>query len=87
MSVAVWHNFPGDTSRKVPALMRARGIQPTIIDDLRSQPRAATIKRRLEDLGRRPRDLLGRRGTSFGQRGLGAAEPPSRPPERVVELR
>jgi arsenate reductase (glutaredoxin) len=73
MTVVVWHNPQCSTSRKVLALIRARGIKPTIVDYQKTPPSAATIEAVLKELKLRPRDLLRRRGTPYMQLALGEA--------------
>lgn len=43
MSVTIWHNPKCGTSRNTLALIRATGVEPTIIDYLKDTPDAATL--------------------------------------------
>jgi arsenate reductase (glutaredoxin) len=70
MSVVIWHNPRCATSRKVLDLIRAEGIEPRIVDYVRSPPSAAQIKTALKEMQMKPRELLRRRGTPFDELGL-----------------
>jgi arsenate reductase (glutaredoxin) len=70
MSVVIWHNPKCATSRKVLELIRAKGIEPRIVDYVKSPPSAAQIKSALRAMRMKPRDLLRRRGTPFDELGL-----------------
>jgi arsenate reductase len=70
MSVTIWHNPKCGTSRKVLAMIRAKGIEPTIVDYLKQPPSVAAIKSVLKEMGAKPRDLLRRRGTPYDALGL-----------------
>ena len=64
-AVTIWHNPRCATSRKVLGMIRARGIEPTIIDYVKSPPSKAEIAAALKAMGMRARDLLRRRGTPY----------------------
>jgi arsenate reductase len=70
MSVVIWHNPKCATSRKVLELIRAKGVEPEIVDYVRSPPSAAQIKSALKEMRMKPRELLRRRGTPFDELGL-----------------
>src|ERR1019366_1772462 len=70
MSVVIWHNSKCATSRKVLELIRAEGIEPRIVDYVKSPPSAAQIKTALKEMRMKPRELLRRRGTPFDELGL-----------------
>lgn len=70
MSVTIWHNPKCSTSRKVLETIRARGIEPTIVDYVKTPPSAAEIKAALKAMGMRPRELLRRKGTPYDDLGL-----------------
>jgi arsenate reductase len=70
MSVTIWHNPKCGTSRKVLAMIRAKGIEPTIVDYLKQPPSVAAIKSVLKEMGAKPRDLLRRRGPPYDVLGL-----------------
>jgi arsenate reductase len=70
MSVVIWHNPKCATSRKVLELIRAKGIEPRIVDYVKSPPSAAQIRAVLKEMRIKPRALLRRRGTPFDALGL-----------------
>ena len=68
--VTIWHNPKCGTSRKVLDMIRAKGIEPAIVDYVRTAPSVADIKAVLKEMGGTPRDLLRRRGTPYDELGL-----------------
>ena len=70
MSVVIWHNPKCATSRKVLEMIRAKGIEPRIVEYIDAPPSSADIKSALADMGIGPRDLLRRRGTPYDELGL-----------------
>jgi arsenate reductase len=70
MVVTIWHNPKCATSRKVLASIRAKGIEPTVVEYLKEPPSAAEIRAVLKEMGIRPRELLRRRGTLYDELGL-----------------
>jgi arsenate reductase (glutaredoxin) len=81
MSVVIWHNPKCATSRKVLQMIRAKSIEPRIIDYVKTPPSAAEIKAVLKDMRLKPRELLRRRGTPFDELGL---EDPSRSDAELI---
>jgi arsenate reductase len=71
MAVTIWHNPKCATSRKVLALIRAKGIAPGVVEYLKQPPSAADIRAVLRETGMRPRELLRRRGTPYDELKLG----------------
>jgi arsenate reductase len=71
VTVTIWHNPKCGTSRKVLEIIRARGIEPDIIDYVKEPPSVAALKAALKAMGLKPRDLLRRRGTPYDELGLG----------------
>jgi arsenate reductase (glutaredoxin) len=69
-AVTIWHNPKCATSRKVLGMIRARGIEPTIVDYLKAPPTKAQIKAVLKAMGMSARNLLRRRGTPYDELGL-----------------
>ncbi len=72
--VTIWHNPKCSTSRKVLEMIRAKGIEPTIVEYVKSPPSVADIKAVLKETGLKPRDLLRRRGTPYDELGLDDAK-------------
>ena len=73
MSVVVWHNPKCATSRKVVDMIRRRGVEPVLVDYVKTPPSRAEIKAALKAMGLRPRDLIRRRGTPYEALGLDEA--------------
>ena len=71
MTVTIWHHPKCATSRKVLEAIRKKGIEPRIIDYVKTPPSATEIKSALKDMGMKPRDLLRKRGTPYDALGLG----------------
>jgi len=71
-SVTIYHNPACGTSRNVLALIRNAGIEPTIIEYLKTPPDRATLKSLIERMGIRPRQLLREKGTPYAELGLGS---------------
>ena len=65
MTVTIYHNPACGTSRNVLATIRAKGIEPQIIEYLKTPPDRATLKSLLTRMGMKPRELLRKRGTPF----------------------
>ncbi len=70
--VTIYHNPSCGTSRNALALIRNAGIDPTVIEYLKSPPDRATLESLIQRLGIRPRDLLRQKGTPYDELGLGA---------------
>jgi arsenate reductase len=58
MAVTIYHNPRCTKSRETLALLEKRGIQPRIIEYLKTPPNVATLKTLLQQLGLAPRALL-----------------------------
>ena len=71
-TVTIYHNPACGTSRNTLALIRAAGIEPTIIEYLETPPDRATLVGLLRRMGMRPRELLREKGTPYAELGLGA---------------
>jgi len=69
-SVTIYHNPACGTSRNVLALIRNAGIEPTIIEYLKTPPDRATLESLIERMGIRPRQLLREKGTPYAELGL-----------------
>jgi arsenate reductase len=70
MGTVIWHNPKCSTSRKVLEMIRAKGVEPTVIDYQQTPPSAAEIKAALKAMGMKPRDLLRRKNTPYDELGL-----------------
>jgi arsenate reductase len=84
MAVTIWHNPKCATSRKVLGLIRAKGIEPKVVEYLENPPSAAEIKVALKEMGIGPRALLRRRGTPYDD--LGLDKPKWTDPELIAAM-
>ena len=58
MTVTIYHNPSCNTSRKTLALLEKKGVQPRVIEYLKTPPSATELKQLLAKLGLGPRELL-----------------------------
>ena len=73
MDVTVYHNPACGTSRNTLAMIRNAGIEPHIIEYLKTPPSRALLVTLIARAGIAPRDLLREKGTPFAELGLGDA--------------
>jgi arsenate reductase len=71
-SVTIYHNPACGTSRNTLGLIREAGIEPTVIEYLKTPPDRATLVDLLKRMGIRPRELLREKGTPYAELGLAA---------------
>jgi arsenate reductase len=67
LSVTISHNPDCGTSRNTLALIRNAGIEPTIIEYLKTPPSPETLVKLLQQMGMTPRQLLREKGTPFAE--------------------
>jgi arsenate reductase (glutaredoxin) len=72
ISVTIYHNPACGTSRNTLGLIRNAGVEPTVIEYLKTPPDRATLVELLKQLGIRPRQLLREKGTRYGELDLGS---------------
>src|SRR5215470_15593298 len=68
--VTIYHNPECGTSRNTLALIRNAGMEPTIVEYLKTPPDRATLVDLLERMGMRPRELLREKGAPYAELGL-----------------
>ena len=61
----IYHNPACGTSRNVLALIRHAGVEPEVIEYLKTPPDRATLRALLAAMNLTPRQLLRRKGTSY----------------------
>ena len=71
MDVIIYHNPACGTSRNTLALIRHMGIEPHVIEYLKTPPSRALIQDLAARMGAPLRDLLRETGTPFAELGLG----------------
>jgi arsenic resistance protein ArsH len=73
-SVTIYHNPNCETSRNALAMIRQSGVEPNVIDYLRTPPSRAELKALLKGMGLSVRDVLRQKGTPFDELELGNAK-------------
>jgi arsenate reductase len=71
MDVVIYHNPACGTSRNTLALIRHAGIEPHVIEYLKTPPSSAMILGLVERMGVPLRSLLREKGSPFAELGLG----------------
>lgn len=71
MTVTIYHNPDCGTSRNTLAMIRQSGVEPTVIEYLKTPPDRATVVRLIADAGLTVREALRRKDTPFEELGLG----------------
>jgi arsenate reductase len=70
MSAVIYHNPACGTSRTVLAILREAGLDPRVVEYLKTPPDRKTLKGLLKHMGKRPRDILRKKGTPYDELGL-----------------
>ena len=70
MSVTIYHNPACGTSRNTLAMIRASGVEPKIIEYLRTPPSRDRLIALIAAMGIGPRALLREKGTPYAELGL-----------------
>ena len=73
-SVVIFHNPNCGTSRNTLALLREKGLQPKVVEYLKTGWTRPELERLLARMGKRPRDILRVRGTPAVELGLTAPD-------------
>jgi arsenate reductase len=68
--VRIYHNPRCNTSRNALKLLRDRGVEPEIVEYLKTPPDAATLDGFLKKLGLGPRQLMRRKEAPYKALGL-----------------
>ena len=71
MDTIIYHNPACGTSRNTLALIRAAGIEPRIIEYLKTPPSREEVRSLADAMGQPLRTLLREKGTPFADLGLG----------------
>ncbi len=67
----IYHNPNCGTSRKVLGILRDAGMEPRVIEYLKTPPTRSELLSLLERMGKTPRQILRRKGTPFDELDLG----------------
>ncbi len=73
-TVTIYHNPQCETSRNTLAMIRSAGIEPAIIEYLRTPPTRDQLERMIRDAGLSVRAALREKGTPYHELGLGNRE-------------
>lgn len=74
MSIILYHNPKCSTSRRTLELLEGLGIQPTIVEYLKTPPTKTQLKKILRALGLEPRDLMRKKEAEYKDAGLDNAK-------------
>ncbi|MCK1423395.1 arsenate reductase (glutaredoxin) [Bradyrhizobium sp. 180] len=70
MDVIIYHNLDCGTSRNTLGMIRNAGIEPHVIEYLKTPPARALLKQLIERMGVPVRSVLREKGTPFNDLGL-----------------
>ena len=71
VDIVIYHNPDCGTSRNTLAMIRNAGIEPHVIEYLKTTPSRALLVQLIDRAGITPRDLLREKGTPYAELGLG----------------
>ena len=71
VDIVIYHNPECGTSRNTLAMIRNAGIEPHVIEYLKTPPARALLVALIERAGMTPRELLREKGTPYAELGLG----------------
>lgn len=69
--ITIYHNPACGTSRNVLGLIRNTGVEPTVIEYLKTPPDRATLRALIAAMGVPVREVLRSKGTPYEELGLG----------------
>ncbi|HSM39462.1 MAG TPA: arsenate reductase (glutaredoxin) [Afifellaceae bacterium] len=67
MTITIYHNPACGTSRNTLAMIRQSGVEPRIIEYLKTPPDRDRLAELIQDMGISARDLLRRKGTPYDE--------------------
>ncbi len=71
VDIVIYHNPACGTSRNTLAMIRNAGIEPHVVEYLKTPPSRALLVELVDRAGITPRDLLREKGTPYAELGLG----------------
>jgi arsenate reductase len=71
VDIVIYHNPECGTSRNTLAMIRNAGIEPHVVEYLKTPPSRALLVELIDRAGITPRDLLREKGTPFAELDLG----------------
>lgn len=82
--IEIWHNPKCSTSRNALALLRERGVEPKIVEYLKTPPTATRIEAVLKMLGKEPREVMRKKEEAYAM--LGLADPRKKRKDLVAAM-
>ncbi len=73
MTVTIFHKPACGTSRNTLAMIQASGVEPTVVEYLKTPPSRERLEALIAAMGITPRELLREKGTPYAE--LGLADP------------
>ncbi len=73
VDIVIYHNPACGTSRNALAMIRNAGIEPHVVEYLKTPPARALLVELIDRAGMTPRELLREKGTPYAELGLGNA--------------
>lgn len=70
MDITIYHNPDCGTSRNTLALIRNAGVEPTVIEYLKTPPSRAVLQDMISKAGLTVREAIRQKGTPYGELGL-----------------
>jgi arsenate reductase len=67
MTITIFHNPACGTSRNTLAMIRNSGVEPTVVEYLKTPPTKARLQELLAAMGTGPRPLLREKGTPYAE--------------------
>jgi arsenate reductase len=71
VDIVIYHNLECGTSRNTLGLIRNAGIEPHVVEYLKTPPSRALLVELIDRAGITPRDMLREKGTPYADLGLG----------------
>ena len=71
VDIVIYHNPECGTSRNTLAMIRNAGIEPHVVEYLKTPPARALLVELIDRAGITPRDLLREKGAPYAELGLG----------------
>ncbi|WP_333574305.1 arsenate reductase (glutaredoxin) [Sphingomonas sp.] len=71
IDIVIYHNPACGTSRNALAMIRNAGIEPHVVEYLKTPPARALLVELIDRAGMTPRELLREKGTPYAELGLG----------------
>lgn len=70
MTVTIYHNPRCSKSRQTLALLQEKGVEPQIVEYLKTPPSADDLKAILKKLGLQPQDIVRKKEARYAELGL-----------------